>query len=154
MSSLFTMEGVAGIALFYLSFTRFMSGNPLLGSVILCAALINYFVMYVKGIERLHLANLEVEEEEEEEEDPLLSPPLEEDAEAEPIKEEPSSSSPEVEFLECAQCGTLIESDLAGMCNGCMKVVYCDEVCQRTHWKNGHKEQCKATRKRKRGVIV
>jgi hypothetical protein len=148
-----------------------MHGQYLLGSAILGAALINYFVMYIKKLEKIRIATLEVEveglpddeeeeeeEEEQEQEDPLLAPPLEEgevaddeaDAETEPIKEEPSSTPPEVEFLECAQCGTLIESDLAGMCNGCMKVVYCDENCQRTHWKSSHKEKCKSIKKRKR----
>jgi hypothetical protein len=178
------MESIAGSALFYLSFTRFIHGQYLLGSAILFAALVNYFVMYIKKLEKIRLATLEVEveglpddeeeeeeeeeqeqeqeeqeeEEEQEQEDPLLAPPLEEgevaddeaNSETEPIKEEPSSTPLESVFLECAQCGTLIESDLAGMCNGCMKVVYCDENCQRTHWKSGHKEKCKSIKKRKR----
>ena len=169
MTNLFTMESMVGTALFYLSFTRFMNGQPLLGSIILFSAVINYFVMYVKRIERLRLDSTGVEleelpqeqeeeqeeeqEQDQEEEEDVEPPSVEEgelaDNESEPIKEE-TPTQPETEFIECSQCGTLIESDLAGMCNGCMKAVYCDENCQRTHWKSGHKEECKSMRKRKR----
>jgi hypothetical protein len=167
------MESIAGTALFYLSFTRFVNGQYFLGSIILFAAVINYFTMYVKEVERIRLDSTGVEleelpeqeeEEEEEHEDPHVKediPPssteLEEgevaDDETEPIKDETPAQT-DVEFIECSQCGTLIEPDLAGMCNGCMKAVYCDENCQRTHWKSGHKEECKSMRKRKRGEIV
>lgn len=171
MNSLFTMDAITGTALFYLSFTRFMNGQPLLGSIILVATFINYFVMYVKEVERIRLNSTgvefdelpdeqEQEEEEEEREDPPLPlSPVEDgemaDDETEPIKEEPpSQAEAETDFIECSQCGTLIEPDLAGMCNACMKAVYCDETCQRNHWKNGHKEECSVSRKRKRTDII
>jgi len=78
------MDSIAGTALFYLSFTRFMNGQPLLGFIILVATFINYFVMYVKEVERIRLNSTGVEfdelpdeqeqEEEEEEREILLFP--------------------------------------------------------------------------------
>lgn len=31
-------------------------------------------------------------------------------------------------------------------CGGCRKVAYCGRKCQKYHWKNGHREECKKSR--------
>ena len=49
---------------------------------------------------------------------------------------------------KCAVCGiTAQEKNKKALkrCSGCGLVCYCDQDCQRKHWKNGHKETCKKT---------
>ncbi|KAJ7604768.1 hypothetical protein FB45DRAFT_1153539 [Roridomyces roridus] len=43
----------------------------------------------------------------------------------------------------CAQCSTA--SAALKQCSGCLKTRYCNDVCQRRHWKY-HREACKASR--------
>ena len=42
----------------------------------------------------------------------------------------------------CSFCGEQ-EMDLL-RCGRCKSVFYCSKVCQKQHWKKGHKERCKA----------
>jgi ankyrin repeat protein len=49
---------------------------------------------------------------------------------------------------KCEVCGiTAQEKNKKALkrCSGCGLVCYCDQDCQRKHWKNGHKETCKKT---------
>ena len=46
----------------------------------------------------------------------------------------------------CAACNR--ERYDLRLCKGCFAVSYCDVACQRWHWKNGHKADCKAYRSR------
>ena len=41
----------------------------------------------------------------------------------------------------CSCCGH--KAKLPLKCSKCMSVHYCNVVCQRKHWKNGHKQECK-----------
>ena len=44
----------------------------------------------------------------------------------------------------CAACGSFEGITLKHkVCSNCKSVYYCSQECQRVHWKNGHKEQCK-----------
>jgi hypothetical protein len=47
--------------------------------------------------------------------------------------------------FHCGSCGRVITHMRS--CGRCQKVAYCDEVCQKQHWRNGHKQQCTAPRK-------
>lgn len=43
----------------------------------------------------------------------------------------------------CANCDKKTEGDQARVCGGCRIVYYCDTICQKRHWKNGHKKVCR-----------
>jgi len=43
---------------------------------------------------------------------------------------------------ECAQCGKFSPKPRF-MCQGCEKAYYCDETCQKRHWDEEHKDECK-----------
>lgn len=42
----------------------------------------------------------------------------------------------------CARCGT-VARDLK-RCGGCRQVAFCSKDCQRVHWREGHKRECRA----------
>ena len=42
----------------------------------------------------------------------------------------------------CSYCGEQ-ELDLL-RCSECKSEFYCSKICQKQHWKKGHKERCKA----------
>ena len=47
-----------------------------------------------------------------------------------------------------ANCGTLVSRrTAAGMCGACRGPVYCTPDCQRAHWHEGHKIECKEIRR-------
>ncbi|KAH8834385.1 MM3350-like domain-containing protein [Flagelloscypha sp. PMI_526] len=41
----------------------------------------------------------------------------------------------------CALCGKPGEADMK-TCSGCKELWYCDSVCQKRHWKRGHRKDC------------
>jgi uncharacterized protein len=41
----------------------------------------------------------------------------------------------------CGSCGASLDRPLR--CSGCQSVSYCGEACQRRHWKESHKKDCK-----------
>ena len=41
----------------------------------------------------------------------------------------------------CASCHKVSDEPLP-ICQGCHMLAYCNEVCQRNHWKASHKVQC------------
>ena len=47
----------------------------------------------------------------------------------------------------CANCFVFdwkqLDIDLLKICSGCREVWYCDDMCQKEHWHNTHKKQCK-----------
>lgn len=48
----------------------------------------------------------------------------------------------------CASCGRRVGDDsssehIADRCSGCHRLLYCDENCQRTDWRENHKNECK-----------
>ena len=49
---------------------------------------------------------------------------------------------------ECVVCG----SDKCKRCTGCFQSWYCSKECLKTHWKQGHKGECKAIQKEYVGV--
>ena len=53
----------------------------------------------------------------------------------------------QVEELEedqdlCSSCQKVF--DTLTKCTACRKVYYCGKVCQKKHWKAGHKFECKS----------
>lgn len=42
----------------------------------------------------------------------------------------------------CAQCSKKSQTELL-QCSGCKFARYCNKECQKKHWKNGHKKECK-----------
>lgn len=45
----------------------------------------------------------------------------------------------------CASCGKgSSPTDKVRRCTACRCVHYCNQTCQKTHWKSGHKRQCSA----------
>ena len=54
-----------------------------------------------------------------------------------------------VETWQCDACGK--ESDVKlRLCGGCRSVYYCDSKCQKSHWDNGHKKDCKTMKSKKK----
>ena len=45
----------------------------------------------------------------------------------------------------CASCQN--RDTCMHSCAGCRRVYYCDRNCQRTHWRQGHKQECKKEKK-------
>ena len=45
--------------------------------------------------------------------------------------------------LECTLPGRMVAKSEMFCCAGCCQVFYCSPECQRSHWKCGHKEDCK-----------
>lgn len=45
--------------------------------------------------------------------------------------------------LECTLPGSMVAKSEMFCCVGCRQVFYCSPECQRSHWKCGHKEDCK-----------
>jgi len=43
---------------------------------------------------------------------------------------------------KCSNCGPCADHKFTLLCGRCGSVKYCSKVCQRAHWKGGHKEQC------------
>eukprot|EP00928_Gymnodinium_smaydae_P080021 TRINITY_DN63827_c0_g1_i1.p3 TRINITY_DN63827_c0_g1~~TRINITY_DN63827_c0_g1_i1.p3 ORF type:complete len:101 (-),score=10.48 TRINITY_DN63827_c0_g1_i1:221-523(-) len=48
-------------------------------------------------------------------------------------------------FKACARCGERLAH--LHVCSGCMKTRYCSRECQKAHWKAGHRDTCKPSRK-------
>ena len=46
-----------------------------------------------------------------------------------------------IQKSHCSCCGH--KAKLSLQCSKCMSVYYCNVVCQRKHWNNGHKQECK-----------
>ena len=42
----------------------------------------------------------------------------------------------------CASCGKTVPRGRNSKCAGCMHVRYCDQACQKKHWKAGHRAVC------------
>jgi TPR repeat protein len=58
-------------------------------------------------------------------------------------KEIPRSDSTFTPHQQCESCGRGFGDGLKlKPCSRCKLVVYCGEVCQRVHWKGGHKARC------------
>ncbi|XP_027081275.2 ubiquitin carboxyl-terminal hydrolase 18-like isoform X1 [Coffea arabica] len=49
------------------------------------------------------------------------------------------TAAPALEDDACAVCGNRTKKK----CSGCKMVMYCSEVCQRSHWRSEHKLKCK-----------
>jgi len=53
----------------------------------------------------------------------------------------------------CANCFTFDwkqpNKDILKRCSGCREVYYCDDMCQKEHWHNTHKKQCKYLQNKK-----
>ena len=47
----------------------------------------------------------------------------------------------------CACCGEARKESGLKACTGCHLVSYCDKLCQKAHWRNGHKDICKGIKK-------
>ena len=45
-----------------------------------------------------------------------------------------------MDAVSCAGCGVLSPGLLK--CSGCRRVAYCGPECQRSHWKQSHKQHC------------
>ncbi|KAG8682274.1 hypothetical protein FRC09_016882 [Ceratobasidium sp. 395] len=42
----------------------------------------------------------------------------------------------------CSACGNPSDGSELKTCSGCRRTKYCDEVCQKKHWVNGHGDEC------------
>ena len=53
----------------------------------------------------------------------------------------------------CSYCGQ--QNVLSGLlkCGRCKSEFYCSKVCQKQHWKKGHKERCKAASVQGKGMF-
>eukprot|EP00037_Helgoeca_nana_P019356 m.188629 g.188629 ORF g.188629 m.188629 type:complete len:615 (+) comp24831_c0_seq1:177-2021(+) len=54
--------------------------------------------------------------------------------------------------LNCSTCGGT--SGKLPVCAGCGQTRYCSQACQKSDWKAGHKEVCKALKEKKEGGIL
>ena len=43
----------------------------------------------------------------------------------------------------CGGCGTILSGDRRKYCRCCLTYCYCNEDCQKKHWDDGHREECK-----------
>ena len=51
-------------------------------------------------------------------------------------------------------CASCLSSHASLSCSGCHRVRYCNDVCQRKHWKEGHKPICQAARRTRQTVTL
>ncbi|KAG9092532.1 hypothetical protein FS749_015657 [Ceratobasidium sp. UAMH 11750] len=42
----------------------------------------------------------------------------------------------------CFACGNPSDGSELKTCSGCRRTKYCDEICQKKHWVNGHGDEC------------
>jgi len=47
-------------------------------------------------------------------------------------------------YLKCGGCRHFLQHDQRSCCSRCKRVRYCSQRCQIVHWKNGHREECRA----------
>ncbi|QRV82634.1 MYND Zn-finger protein [Ceratobasidium sp. AG-Ba] len=48
-------------------------------------------------------------------------------------------------LYKCFACGNPSDGSELKTCSGCRRTKYCDEVCQKKHWVNGHGDECLTT---------
>jgi len=47
-------------------------------------------------------------------------------------------------YFMCGRCKHFLQRDQRSRCSCCKAVRYCSQNCQVQHWKNGHRQECKA----------
>ena len=53
----------------------------------------------------------------------------------------------------CGGCGTALSGDRRKYCRCCRTYCYCNEDCQKKHWDNGHREECKEVEDHMRNIL-
>ena len=53
----------------------------------------------------------------------------------------------------CGGCGAPLEGDTRKYCRCCRTNCYCNGHCQKRHWENGHREECKEVEEHMRNVL-
>lgn len=64
-----------------------------------------------------------------------------------PLDRRPFVDAQTVSVLQfkCFACGNPSDGSELKTCSGCRRTKYCDEVCQKKHWVNGHGDECLTT---------
>ena len=52
----------------------------------------------------------------------------------------------------CGGCGVLLAGETRKYCRCCLTYCYCNEECQKQHWENGHREECKEVEENMRKI--
>jgi hypothetical protein len=47
-----------------------------------------------------------------------------------------------IRIRPCAQCDSDLDASKTNLCGGCLKLRYCNQHCQRLHWRAEHKLRC------------
>lgn len=53
----------------------------------------------------------------------------------------------------CGGCGGALSGERRKYCRCCRTYCYCDEECQKQHWENGHREECKEVEEHMRKIL-
>ena len=53
----------------------------------------------------------------------------------------------------CGGCGAALDVDRRKYCRCCRTYCYCNEDCQKRHWEDGHREECKEVEEHMRNIV-
>ena len=53
----------------------------------------------------------------------------------------------------CCGCGSTLEGGTRKYCRCCRTYCYCNENCQKKHWDNGHRKECKEVEEHMRNIL-
>ena len=54
----------------------------------------------------------------------------------------------------CGGCGAALDGDRRKYCRCCRTYCYCNKDCQKRHWEDGHREECKGVEEHMRNILL